>query len=89
MSDLEYVTNRDLTNSQGKSSGKIKILKMHGEDAQVEFVCPECGFKKDSRVKWMEPFVNGAGSGQYFLLVCGKCNQKTKILRLKKELKKK
>jgi transcription elongation factor Elf1 len=87
---IEYVTNRDLESSSGEAKGKLKILKTKEEaDAQVEFTCPECGATEKKKESWTEPFVVGEKANQKFNLKCGKCGFSMKILKLKKEVKKK
>jgi ssDNA-binding Zn-finger/Zn-ribbon topoisomerase 1 len=84
---IEYTTIRAL---EGKTKGRIRIIKLKEEkDAEVEFTCPECGFTEKRRVEWKEPFVNGSGINQFFLLECSKCGKQTKISKLRKEVKKK
>lgn len=84
---LEYITNRAL---EGKNAGKVKILKVLEEsDASVEYTCPECGFSEKKKESWIEPFVKGEGKNKTFCLQCKKCNFTMKILKLKKEIKKK
>lgn len=83
---LEYITTRSLSNSSGEEKGKVKILKMREEsDAQVELMCPECGFTEKRREDWTEPFVTGEGSKKKFVVKCNKCDSVVKILKLKKE----
>lgn len=82
---IEYITTRNIENK-----GKIRIVKLKEEkDAQVEYVCPACGHAENRREAWAEPFVNGTGINQYFLIVCKNCNHKIKISKLRKEIKKK
>lgn len=87
---LEYITNRDLENSAGQLKGRIRILKTAEEPkADVELNCPECGNTEKRKEIWTEPFVAGIGKNQKFNLQCNKCGFKVKLLRLKKEIKKK
>ena len=87
---LEYITNRELENKSGEPKGKIKILKMREDNqAQVEFTCPECGAGDKRKENWTEPFKNGEGSKQSFMVKCSKCNFVVKMLKLKKEAAKK
>jgi len=84
---IEYATIREL---EGRTKGRIRIVKLKEEkDADVEFTCPECGFTEKKRVGWKEPFVNGGGLNQFFLLECSRCGQQSKIFKLRKEIKKK
>ncbi len=90
MSDIEYITTRPLANKAGKETGKVRIIKLVTEgEAAVTFKCPECGFEENSKKEWTEPFVVGAGKTQSFVLACGKCGNSVKMLKLKKEVKKK
>lgn len=87
---LEYITTRELTNSSGEPTGKIRIFKKSEESqAHVEFTCPECGKLEKRKENWGEPFTSGAGSKQVFNLKCNKCGFPVKILKLKKEAAKK
>ncbi len=84
---LGYMTTREL---EGKLPGKIRIMKMQEDpEANVEYTCPECGFSEKRKEAWTEPFTQGTGSKQTFNLSCGKCGFKIKLLKLKKEAKKK
>jgi predicted RNA-binding Zn-ribbon protein involved in translation (DUF1610 family) len=84
---LEYVTTREL---EGKVAGKIRILKLVEEtQATVEYTCPECGFSEKTKKDWAAPFVQGTGKNQSFHVVCKKCGFEIKLLKLKKEVKKK
>ena len=87
---IEYITTRELQNSSGQAKGKIRILKLAEEtEATVEYTCPECGFSEKKNEGWEEPFIEGSGASQKFNVVCKKCNFKIKLMRLKKEVKKK
>ena len=87
---LEYITNRELENSYGQYTGKIKIMKLKEEaEANVEVTCPECGNSEKRKEPWEEPFVSGTGKNQKFNLVCNKCGFNINVLKLKKEVKKK
>jgi transcription elongation factor Elf1 len=84
---LEYITTRDL---EGKKAGKIRIAKMKEDDfAQIDFTCPECGKNEKRNEKWSEPFVQGEKSNQKFFVICSQCKTPQKMLKLKKEAKKK
>lgn len=87
---IEYITTRDLQDSSGDLKGKIRILKLTEEtEATVEYTCPECEFTEKRREEWKEPFIEGTGANQKFNVQCKKCNFKIKLLKLKKEAKKK
>jgi hypothetical protein len=84
---LEYITTRDL---EGKVPGKIRIAKMKEDDfAQIDFTCPECGKNEKRSEKWSNPFVQGEGAKQKFFVTCSQCKTTQKMLKLKKEAKKK
>lgn len=90
MGSIEYITTRDLTDSEGRAAGKVKIVKMDSENvASVVLKCPECGAEENSKESWSEPFVNGEGKSQSFAIKCGKCSYKAKVMKLRKEIKKK
>ncbi|MHA1742632.1 MAG: hypothetical protein ACTSV6_00090 [Candidatus Heimdallarchaeota archaeon] len=87
---IEYITTRDLQNSSGEAKGKIRILKLVEEnEATVEFTCPECGSTEKRKEMWGEPFVEGSGINQKFHIKCNKCGFSVKLMKLKKEVKKK
>jgi peptide subunit release factor 1 (eRF1) len=74
-----YVTNRTLENRNGEVKGRIKVLVPNdSETAQVDYVCPECGFSAHNEQEWKRPFV----------VVCSKCGAKLKIPKLKDDIKK-
>jgi len=84
---IEFITTREL---KGRSSGRIRILKLKEEaDALVDYTCPECGFSERRRVPWREPLVSGSGANKKFFVQCAKCGYGIKLLKLKKEIKKK
>lgn len=87
---LEYITTRDLQNRSGEIKGRVRILKNKEEDfAQVDFICPECNFNEKGKKAWAPPFVEGSGVNQKFNLQCKNCGYSIKLLKLKKEIKKK
>jgi hypothetical protein len=87
---IEYITTRYLQNSSDQIRGKIRILKLTEEtEATVEYTCSACGFTEKNKREWKEPFVHGSGANQTFHLKCKKCGFEIKLLKLKKEVKKK
>ena len=87
---LEYITTRELGNSSGKITGKIKILKLKEEsEADIGLTCPECNNSEKRNEAWTDPFVTGTGANKKFSLQCGKCGFNIKVMKLKKEAKKK
>ncbi len=75
----KYVTNRTLKDKAGVDKGRIKVLVPADSDtAQVDYVCPECGFSEHKQQTWARPFV----------LKCSKCGTVMKIPKLKDEIKK-
>jgi ssDNA-binding Zn-finger/Zn-ribbon topoisomerase 1 len=87
---IEYITTRELQDSSGQAKGKIRILKLAEEsEAAAEYTCPECGFAEKRKEIWKEPFIEGSGTSQKFNVVCKKCGFKIKLMKLKKEAKKK
>jgi lipopolysaccharide biosynthesis regulator YciM len=87
---IEYITTRDLQNSSNQNKGRIRILKLVGEAyATVEYTCPECGFREKRKEAWKEPFLEGEGTNQKFNFRCKNCNFSIKLLKLRKEVKKK
>lgn len=87
---LEYITTRELKNSSGEINGKIKIMKLKEEsEANVELTCPSCGHAEKRKENWSEPFVEGSGANQKFNVNCTKCGFSIKLMKLKKEVRKK
>jgi ssDNA-binding Zn-finger/Zn-ribbon topoisomerase 1 len=87
---LEYITTRDLQNKTGQTKGKVRIVKNKEDNfALVEFTCPECSYTEKTKKEWTSPFVEGSGINQKFNLSCSKCSFSIKIMKLKKEIKKK
>ncbi|MBI4010378.1 MAG: hypothetical protein HY361_04305 [Candidatus Aenigmarchaeota archaeon] len=87
---LEYITTRELENSSGQNTGKIRISKLKEEtNATIDLTCPECKNDEKRKEVWGEPFVTGTGANKKFALQCNKCGFKIKLLKLKKEVKKK
>lgn len=84
---LEYITTREIA---GKVLGKIRIMKMKEDDfALVDFTCPECGNSQKKTEKWAEPFMQGEKSNTKFFVTCSQCKTPQKMLKLKKEMRKK
>jgi peptide subunit release factor 1 (eRF1) len=76
---LEYITTRELENSAGQVTGRIRIVKLKEEpEANVDYTCPACGFSEKKKEVWKKPFVT----------TCGKCGYKIKVISLKAEIKK-
>lgn len=87
---LEYITTRDLQNSSGQTTGKIRIVKLAEQsEALVDYTCPNCGFGEKRKEAYCEPFVTGSGVNKKFFVRCGKCRHEIKLLKLKKEIKEK
>jgi ssDNA-binding Zn-finger/Zn-ribbon topoisomerase 1 len=76
---IEYITTRNLENSSGKITGKIRIIKNKGESkANVEYICPECNFTENKKEVWKKPFS----------IRCSKCGYLIKVPSLRTEIKK-
>lgn len=81
---IEFITTRNL------NPGRVRIVKLKEEPyAAVEYVCPNCGNSERRRELWQEPLVSGKGINKRFLIRCSNCNYEIKLLKLKKEIKKK
>ena len=70
--DCTYHTQRKLG-----SNGKIKVLVINGE-AQVEYICPNCGNYEYLKKEWRKPF----------LVKCSKCGESIKVQKMKYLIKK-
>lgn len=78
-SDCSYHTWRDLSNKDGKYTGKVRILVIKGETkARVEYICPHCLNSSYMEKEWFKPFA----------FDCEKCGKTVKILKLREEFKK-
>lgn len=78
-SDCSYHTWRDLSNKDGKYTGKVRILVIKGETkARVEYICPHCLNSSYMETEWFKPFT----------FDCQKCGKTVKILKLREEFKK-
>ena len=87
---IEYITTRPLENSKGEVKGKVRIIKLVNEEkAALELTCPECGNSENRKEDWAEPLVEGTGANQKFNIKCNKCGFSVKLMKLKKEAKKK
>lgn len=74
MGQYKYVTNRILANKKGEEKGKIRVLvKINSDIAEVDYVCPECGFSEHTEKEWKRPFS----------VKCSKCGFLMRIPRLK------
>ena len=79
MGMYRYVTNRTIKDKEGKAAGKIRVIVKEGSDtADVDYVCPECGFGGHAKQEWKRPFN----------VKCSKCGFVIKLARLKDEMKK-
>lgn len=77
--EIGYITTRELQNSHGQYTGKIRIILLKGEpEVNIELKCPECGFEEKRKEAWKKPFTTN----------CKKCGFLVKIVSLKKEIKK-
>ena len=87
---IEFVTTRELTNKAGEIKGKVRIIKLKEQPkALVDYTCPACGFSEKRHELWQEPLVTGKGVKKKFLVRCSKCGNDMRLLKLKKEAKKK
>ncbi len=75
--DCNYHTQRSTKNSKGQTTGKIRVLAIHGK-AMVEYVCPECGHYGYTEQEWKRPFSTK----------CEKCNLKMGVPKMKQAFKK-
>jgi len=77
--EIEYITTRELQNSHGSCTGKIRMIVLKGEnEASIDLTCPECGFSEKKKEIWKKPFTTN----------CGRCGFLIKITSLKAEIKK-
>lgn len=78
MGKYRFVSNRILKNSKNEEKGKMRVLVLEGsETAQVDYLCPECGFSKHIETPWKRPFS----------VTCEKCKFVMRLPRLRDEIK--
>lgn len=75
--DCDYHTQRSVKNSKGQTTGKIRVLAIHGR-AMVEYVCPGCSHYGYVEQEWKRPFFTK----------CEKCGFKMSVLKMRQEFKK-
>ncbi|MBI2085278.1 MAG: hypothetical protein HYT71_02060 [Candidatus Aenigmarchaeota archaeon] len=79
MSNVRYLTSRELQNDQGKVTGMIKVLvPKDSNDAKVKYVCPMCLKGEDTTAEWKKPFA----------VECKFCGHKMKLSKLLAQFKK-
>jgi len=77
--EIAYITTRDLQNSHGQITGRIRIILLKGESqADVDLKCPECQFSEKRKEEWKKPFSTK----------CNKCGFLIKVISLRQEIKK-
>ena len=78
--EIGYITTRELENSSGRVSGKIRVVVPKGENvADIILTCPECGAVQSRKEEWKLPFSTN----------CEKCGFQIRIENLRREIKKK
>lgn len=86
---IEFITTRELQNKSGNPTGKVRIIKMKGEEkVMVDFTCPICGHSEKREESWSEPFVTGTGAKKKMYPTCSKCGHKVTVLKLRKQMAK-
>lgn len=82
MSNVRYLTSRELTNDKGETTGSIKVLVPKDTDtAKVKYVCPMCLKSEETTEEWKKPFSTKCKS-------CGYTMKLPKLLaQFKKEKK--
>lgn len=79
MSNVRYLTARELVNDKGEVTGSIKVLVPKDSNmAKVKYVCPECKKSADTTEEWKKPF----------FVKCGFCNHTIKLPKLLAQFKK-
>ncbi len=57
MSNIRYLTTRELANDKGEVTGIIKVLvPKDSNTAKVKYTCPECLKSADTTEEWKKPF---------------------------------
>lgn len=57
MSNVRYMTSRELANDKGQVTGMIKVLvPKDSNDAKVKYTCPMCLKSEDTTEEWKKPF---------------------------------
>ncbi|MBI4177246.1 MAG: hypothetical protein HY516_02665 [Candidatus Aenigmarchaeota archaeon] len=79
MSNVRYLTTRELRNDQGKITGMIKVLvPKDSNNAKVKYVCPMCLKEAETAEEWKKPFA----------VNCKFCGYKIKLPKLMAQFKK-
>ncbi|MBI3413017.1 MAG: hypothetical protein HY051_02990 [Candidatus Aenigmarchaeota archaeon] len=79
MSNVKYLTTRELQNDEGKVTGMIKVLvPKDSNDAKVKYVCPMCVKGAETTEEWKKPFS----------VKCGFCGHTMKLSNLLAQFKK-
>ncbi len=78
MGMFKYITNRVLRDKAGEEKGKLRVVVRNESDtAEVDYVCPECGFSEHVETPWERPFS----------VKCSKCGFLMKPPKMKSEIK--
>ncbi|MFH0890347.1 MAG: hypothetical protein V1836_04395 [Candidatus Aenigmatarchaeota archaeon] len=79
MSNVRYLTSRELTNDKGEMTGSIKVLVPKDTNtAKVKYVCPMCLKSEETTEEWKKPFS----------IKCKFCGYTMKLLKLLAQFKK-
>ncbi len=79
MSNVRYLTTRELANAEGKITGMIKVMVTKDSNkAKVKYTCPECGKSEDTTEEWKKPFA----------VKCKFCGHNIKLVKLLAQFKK-
>jgi len=79
MGMFKYITNRTLQSSKGREDGRIKVLvRQESDNAEVDYICPECGKSEHTEQAWRRPFS----------VKCGGCGFLMRLPKLREEVKK-
>ena len=79
MRQFRFVSNRTLKNKAGQETGRMKVLvKVDSENAETDYICPECLFAEHVSPEWSRPFS----------VKCSKCGFKMELPKLKEAMKK-
>lgn len=79
MSNVRYLTTRELTNADGKVTGMIKVLvHKDSNNAKVKYTCPVCLKSAETTEEWKKPFS----------VKCKFCGYNMKLVKLLAQFKK-
>ena len=79
MSNVKYLTTRELQNDKGEVTGMIKVfVPKDSNNAKVKYTCPMCLKGAETTEEWKKPFA----------VKCKFCGHNMKLVKLLAQFKK-